>query len=422
LSKDELSALNILLMSNKLITFEQAWFVEKVFNDDTKWQRETLKSQLETLILKNMVRVENDLLFFAGDDFDRIYCKYYSQKLKVFANINDITFEFRLRMGIDQIIRKNLRCVKIDQHYSGYIDDGDFKQIVEDFSKQDINFFESNPNLAETLYKANLENQDFESFPLVYLNLNTPWEKLCTWYTVEEAQSDCNSDKCLADFARTFKEIKERASEMGAELEINVITVPVIKIDDIVEKILGVNNQKLKSKLAGIHMEEMYEFYTEIKDVDRAKYHGELAYKFAPEPDDIQSANNLGYLFMSVGDFEKAKSLFETAQKRGDKVPDDLPIYFPEELIDSMGGIVALSSYNLGIVHAMQGNLEKALEYLVISFKESEKHKERECACLFVPNILENKLEFSEILNPNLFDTVNSSLETIRGYLQKSTV
>lgn len=416
LSKEELSALGVLLMSNKRIDFEQAWYLECMFNEKTTWGKSTLKENLDLLISKNLIKAENDILSFSGDDFDRIYCKYYSRKQGVVANINDISFNNRLRIGVELALRQAMPNINIKGQYNEYIEDLELEKIIDDFSNQRFEFFDKNIELAEVLYRSNVENQDLLGFPLICVTLRTPWERIQSWYTIEDPSHDYTVDTYLNEFERIFRYIKERSQENDSEFSIKVFIVPVLPIDNIVGNIVSITSQRLKSKIASIHAYSMYECYTGLQDLDGAKYHGELALLFEPAPESAQSANNLGYLFMSIGETEKAKSLFETAEKQIKILPDGLSLTLPIDISDFFSGMDALVHYNLGIVWAMQHDFEKAVSFMKTSIEESRKMKGYKCACLFVPDVVGNQIKFQEVIEPNLLETATSSAEKIQAY------
>jgi len=412
LSKDELSALGVLLFSDKHITFEQAWYLESIFNEGAVWTKDLLREKLDALVSKKLIKIENDILSFTGDDFDRLYCKYYSRKQDASASINDIPFSVRLRIGIDMYVRKQMPNFHLNERIDEHINESELEEIVQNFSNQQFDFFEKNIALAEVFYRANAQNQDLKEFPFIYFSLMTPWERLQAWYTIEDLQNENPADTYLNEFERIFRHIKERSQESGTEVSFKVFLVPVVPIDTIVNKIVSINSQKLRSRIAGFHMMEMYECYTEIQDLDGAKYHGELALLFQPEPDDPSTSNNLGYLFISVGDHDKAISLFEVADKQLKSLPEGLP----SDITDFWAGTDALVHYNLGIVYAMKNDLDKALELTKKSIEEAQKREDNECACLFVPEIVDNRLMFHEVLNPDLLETAKSSMVIIEAY------
>jgi hypothetical protein len=316
LEKEELMALGVLVMSNRRINFDQAWYLEVMFKEETQWTKKSLQEKLDVLVSRQLVKYEDNILTFAGDEFDRVYCKYYSRKEGVVASISEMSFSFRLRFGIEVIARVTESKIVINGWYGEYIEEQELETLVGNFTNQKFDLFEQNVMLAEVLYRANLDNQDMSKFPFISLTLRTPWEKIQAWYTVENPSPDFTADTYLDEFGRIFRSIKDRASENDSEFSIKVFFIAVLPIDNIVRGIASINSQNLKSNIADIHLHKMYDIYTDAHDLAEAKYHGELALLFEPEPADVEAANNLGYLFMSIRELEEAKKLFEIAEKR----------------------------------------------------------------------------------------------------------
>jgi len=98
--KRQLSALHLLCACSGRAVFEQIWFSEYVFWADKRWTKESLQEQL--LIFKNakVVRIENDVVIFAGDEFDRIYCKYWARRYGVTLSIREMRFDFYLSVRL----------------------------------------------------------------------------------------------------------------------------------------------------------------------------------------------------------------------------------------------------------------------------------------------------------------------------------
>ena len=417
LTKDELSALGVLLKSNKLITFEQAWYLEYVFNSNTKWTKESLRQYLDILISKKIIQIENELLTFIGDDFDRLYCKYYSRKFKANVNINDMPYLLRLKNGVDTRVRLRLPCARIYYGNEVFIHEPDMEKTISNLNNLSIDFIQSNPELAEILYRENLENQRSPTFPFVLIKMSTPWDSFCCWYTLKDDTTEPEINKCLNDFENVFSDVKERASEFGSELIIRVLYIAVLPADVITSIFLSVPNQRLKASLSLYHISNMFNFYISRKDKEMAKYHGSLAYEYLPEPEEISTANNLGYLFMSLGELDKAEKLFKIGLTRKLDVESRLPYSFESDAEEILFQYLDLVRYNLGIVFAMQNKIAEAKEYITKSIEESKLQVDHECSCLFVLELSDNKLGFVGLIEPELRETAKKSLEILDQYL-----
>jgi len=413
LSKEELSALNVLLFSNNHLTFDQALYLEILFNINTEWTKETLKNKLDDLLSKGLIKIENGILGFAGDDFDKLYCKYYSRKQDVIISINELPFSVRLRIGIDIFVRRQVPNFQLNDVYGESLTESELGEYLIDFGNLNFGFIEKNVALADILYRANAQNQDLKEFPFICVTIKTPWDRLQAWYMIDELQNEYPADVYIGEFERIFRHIRENSQELKTEVSIKVFLVSVVPLESVASKVVLINNQKLKSGISDFHFMEMYECYTELQDSDGARYHGELALQFQPEPEDPSFANNLGYLFISIGEHDKALPLLETAEKQLKSIPDGLP----SAIVDFWGGTDSLVHYNLGIVYAMKNEYDKALELMHKSIEEAQKREDNECACLFVPEIVDNHLMFREVFNPDLLETAKSSMTIIGSYL-----
>jgi tetratricopeptide (TPR) repeat protein len=133
-------------------------------------------------------------------------------------------------------------------------------------------------------------------------------------------------DRCLEDFHKVFIKIRDRTKELQCNFDIQVFNIPVVQINDLAKKALGSKNERLKKELAEFHMMKMYDFYTAMKDKNNALIHGELSFLFDQVPADTQSSNNLGYLFLSKGNLQKARALFENALTKTNPLLEDTKI------------------------------------------------------------------------------------------------
>jgi hypothetical protein len=121
---------------------------------------------------------------------------------------------------------------------------------------------------------------------------------------------------------------------------------------------------------------------------------------------------------MATGNIEKAILLFESSSKQEANPPDYLA-FLGDALDNYFEGLDSLVNYNLGIAYAMKQDIERASEYLSVSIEQATGQEEHKCACLFVPSVIDKKLEFTEVLDPNLLETAKSSLQTLREFSLK---
>lgn len=244
----------------------------------------------------------------------------------------------------------------------------------------------------------------------------TPWEhSLNILFHVKEAQ--CGMENCAIDFTSATKEISERAKELGGQTSLHVHMLPTMPIEKLASILAQTLDEDTISKIAGLHTEKMTLAYLEEKDVKKAVYHAELATILEDEPD-MNSANNLGYLFFSVGNLTKAKHYFNIAltKKR-------LPRFFPKLANyqeDMSINFLPLVNYNLGILSIKENNYPMALECLnnCIELIEDSNIKDDEMGCLFVPRIDTEQIEFEEQIGPNLYQCAQHAKKVLIQFMQ----
>lgn len=147
------------------------------------------------------------------------------------------------------------------------------------------------------------------------------------------------------------------------------------------------------------HSQEMIEAYTKQHKTKEAIFHGELACKYGPK---YANLNNLGYLFMVSDNLEKAKEFLEESIKKS------------KEPIEE-----ALRLYNLGIVEAKGNKPQNVLDRFNITIDKAQgaQKRERMCSCLILPKIVNRKLEFEEVVDPDLLETAQAAASTMGEFL-----
>ena len=93
LENSDLSILGRLLSCNKHATIDQIHFAEYVFYPKNSLTKTALFEKLKFFEKLNIIAIENGVIKFLGDDFDRIYCKYWAKKYGVLLNISSMPYE-----------------------------------------------------------------------------------------------------------------------------------------------------------------------------------------------------------------------------------------------------------------------------------------------------------------------------------------
>jgi hypothetical protein len=405
LDKDQLSTLSTLCSCNPLSSFDQIWFYEYLRNGKEKYSRDYLLDQLNLFIKMGLIKIDNEIINFAGDDFDRIYFKYYSRKNEVYGSLNGAPFEIRLIFTIDSLLIKKLHCldplqIDLGNNYSP----SDFQNVFTGFQKDHLrdNPFDAFPDIAFEIYKWSLENQGCQNVKVATINLSTPWNKMTRSYLIEA--NNCLMDRCEIDFKDMLSEARERALSLNGNIEHKIYDCPILPKEILDLKIEESKNLKIKNDIYHYHIEKMYELYTQEQNIQESLFHGKRAFQYMQRPEPME-ANNLGYLFMIFNETEIASQLFNLAIKSEE---NEIPI-------------LALASYNSGINLAKENKLDLAIKNIQSSIEYAKKIEETDliCACLIIPKSIEEKIEFEEVRSPNLLETAQTALDVLNIFVSK---
>jgi hypothetical protein len=85
--------------------FEHLWAVEYVSRGEQKWNEENLRHALKRFVDDEILRLsESGIIDFAGDDFDRIYTKYYARNKEVAVNFADWPLEVYAAIRLKSLV------------------------------------------------------------------------------------------------------------------------------------------------------------------------------------------------------------------------------------------------------------------------------------------------------------------------------
>jgi len=396
----QLNAVKLLCASSGKSTLEQVWFVEYLVNAQEKWTYENLNDILDLLVDKGIIFIKDDQLFFSGDDFDRIYCKYYSRKHGVHLNIGKLPPKliaiFRLRSNISNsldclestpLMHTGVLHVGIQEVSSAYMLDesNDVKPIK--------NPFDLHPGIAKLIYKTSFDCLECPNIQVLEIFLSSPWYQINLWFALKKDK--CYSDKCEKDLESVLGTINTRAEKLGGNLIYTTHEIPVFPPELLSKKVKSANSKEIIRDLSRYHYSKMVDEYLE-KNIDMAILHAQLCHSYEIKPMFSPYANNLGYVFIAAKDFTIAETLFYQAIEKAEH-PDE----------------IALPKYNLGIIHAHFNDWHSAKKCWIEAKIEAEKIPEDEqvCFCLFVPKDQENQIIIDEHFNPNLLETINGAIE-----------
>ncbi|MBU4294212.1 MAG: tetratricopeptide repeat protein, partial [Actinobacteria bacterium] len=405
LTPEHLKAIGVLCKYKTETSFKDIWALEYILNDEKNWGEKSLKNELDYLVSTGIVKYENDLVEFNGDDFDKIYTKYYAIEQDIFAAIAFISlndeYNFRLYLLINKF-KKNLELI------GGIGPDSLDVDIVEAINKfKDKNYsydflVEFPRSIAVNLYFLSLKNRNREEITIIEIMSRLPWgvvlKKYCS-FNSNDAQS-------LEKFRLEFEDLKNRLVEVNGDFSIKKEKIALPPFELLKEKLINTENEALRNQIISQHFRLMSREYTSNKK-EEALFNARFLYDIDIYPVE-DCRNNLGYFFLSIEDLEKARKLFESVISRRKTLTRNKDL-----------GVVALSHYNLGIIEMKCGYFDKALKEFENSL-DILKEINQEAICLFVPIIAKGELRIEEkIEEMNLQEIVEEAKKKLKLYLNK---
>ena len=399
LKKKQLAALSILCSCDGLVTLDQVWNFEYIFNGESSWTKIMLEDAFRLFLEESILKVDNGLISFAGDDFDKIYAKYLAREKGIPLSFSAFSVERRWRTVLFDFIgmKDRLREMFI---YST-LPFVDILKVVHEIAAHETgrDVFVDSELLANELYLVMVEYQSETTIPVILINLSLPGLNLQSLYRAAKP-SDLEALKEGMDLVTL---LSERIENLGGNLTVERSEIPVVPLADLADKVEHTANERFRLMLATYHLGLAAIAYLKKFAFEEALLHAQLSYRYNPEPDDIQLSNSLGYILLSAGDLDKAENLFKRAISLSESNDSEYQC-FP-----------ALPIYNLGVLQAERGQLESARDdfQTCINLAQILSSEDRSLSCLWLPVAINNALEFKERREPDLLETAEEAKAAI---------
>jgi tetratricopeptide (TPR) repeat protein len=378
MKKKQLSALNLLCACNGRATFEDIWKVEYIINRERVWTKEALKSELEDFTKKEVITVDEGLLKFNGDDFDKVYAKYFAREIGVTLRFPDFPLEVYLDVRMRAHIQKIEGIETIGKVFlNSYTDLSTVFEEITNTIKDEGDVPDSQVRIFEDLFPVMLHFRDMESIPFIFLRVTSSLLNAQMCYYPAHPISTKQIGECL----KKIEELKTNIREVGGDLVFETKNLAVVPPEILCKKIMSSSNDRLKHRVT-VRLEiEMFNEYTVRKSIKGALFYANLLYNYF-EDKGPEMCNNIGYVFMNSERLDEAAQSFERAI-----------IGYKDEKDR------ALPNYNFGIVNAKRKNYKEALFNIESSIHQLTESgsKKAICSCLIVPKFINGGLLFEEV-------------------------
>lgn len=339
----DLLALSAFCRKNGYLTFDQTWNLEFAFKGEKRWSKDKLKTHFRKLIEFGFIKLQKDKIFFNGDDFDKIYIKYFSRERKLNVSIDYTEIEFYVFLKIQDIIKSlNEKIVSLES-FTSQLDNPDVENITMDFIKNETErdeFLEGHPIFRE-LYWPFINNTDQKYLIFIQVNFQLPWIRVESYFYINNSNlTELNIEK-----SENFINLKNNLNQSGGDITYEIKSLPIPPKELLIKKLSDTNDKNFRDSQIQRHITEAVDSYLKHRKA-MAIYHTEIYLKYVNEVKDIndfalsENLNNAGYMMMSLGKYSTARQCFDKTIEK-------------EKIIEAVGNSI-LPLYNLAILFAFE--------------------------------------------------------------------
>ena len=364
-----------------------------------KWSRDNLASKFACLKAEGILdQSGKGVLVFNGDDFDKIYTKYFSREKEAKSTVQFLELPYttyatlRLDAFVEAVVPvRALRSFPPSPRATNI-------ELLADAmgnpnGPADV-FVETPLAILRSIYGLLFDHQGFTEVSLVDCRISLAGAELQTLYKPRKRDNSDALQGCL----ELLGTVGNRVEEIGGNSFAQLVTIRVPPLTDIQKQIATSGNRKLGELIAETHVRSVVQAYFTQRITTPIQRHAAAAVEMAGFLSPT-SLNNLGYFFMAQSELEKAARLFQASVDAHRKAKSSH----------------VLPTFNLAVVQIRSGNLELAASTLRKA-AEAREETDEDIACLFVPRRIESRLEVVEIKEqPKLSLEISAAMEALAG-------
>jgi hypothetical protein len=396
LTHEQLEALALLTAARA--PFDHIWTSEYIVNGTELFSEDDLRRHLDYFTQVELVKQDETGLTFAGDDFDKIYCRYLAKEKDVAVSFSAFPIDL---FWHTHVVARLTRIDGVEVMMSLWFNETetDFASLAGTLGDQEAteDIFVTQPNPARELYNLMLLYRDFSSVPILRLRLSLPWLKAASVLYGDDPQATAP----LHTATEEASAMAARARERSTELLCDRLELPVAPLEVLARKVEQSANQRVRAWISDEHIGHMIDCYLERRDGAAALLHAELVLRYGGDLS-WDKCNNVGYVLLANGQIDRAKALLNRAKASATSE------------IKS-----ALPRYNLAICEIHQLNtleaktiVEGVLDTLTHTSKEDRQH-----ACLFVARVSAGALLCEEEQgSPDIVECATKTLQALNAY------
>ena len=395
LNKKGLKNLNYACKSLGIATMREILDMEYAIYDEKRIERKEFETSIQSLLDKEILKIdENQKISFFGDDFDKLYTKYFARESGISFEFNylplhfNFYFAFRKRLNLDKTIFSISENQNIEIKHS-------IDYFIQGINKPDS--FERLNDVYSKLF--DLENEGIFYVVIDFIVIDVT---LHIHVLIE-------SEETLEEIKEFVSALKNREEEIDSNFkikqeQIQKLIIPTRK--ELNDRVIDYGSEELVKKVLEYHDRTYPLKHVFPKNgkgtessrqmiLDHCNAIWEIDFSDKRKYWEEYNLVNLGYIFMCHDLLEKAEKCFEMV--KGNKYYDT--------------SNQALNRFNYSVLKIKKGEFDNVVqdmeEVILISEKylvESGKDVTDICSCLLVPNKKGKKISYKEITTPNIIE------------------
>ncbi len=387
-SKKQLNGLSLLSPGNNLLSFDKVWQIQSVTRKLIPFTRDELFTFFSEFISLKIFSLKDDLYCFLGDDFDKLYIKYFAQEkgVAVFFDIRDPG----LLIHLNFTNRKSYFNSEVHfmSSFSQERASDQFENFKKELDRKEINI----RGFFEDMYWALFDCQGASSYMFKSISLAFEWTYYRTYVY-------CKNISTIFEDETSYLNLQARVSDSNGELCVSDFNLDEIDFQIVHDTMMKMTTIDFKEEIVTEHFTRVVDCYFR-KDYDRVKKHCDVLLsthgriKFSAD-----QCNNFAYILLNKGDDVNAYKILEAYIDSISEYTVDLVHY--------------LINYNFLVAkYKVDGVFELEKAQSLINGIEELTEMERKLAVLnffrFEPI---NGIYLEEVFDPDLLDAYNEYIK-----------
>jgi len=151
-------------------SLEQIMFYNALYDGSESRTKQQLQESLDRFVDCGVLSVIDGVIIFKGDDFDRIYCKYYARNRGIPLRVSPRPFDRALESRLSALFY--LRGISVLGFPEGnVVNHEDFGFVQTSFRSNDQDPFQKSENAAISFFHTLIQFRERRRLPVIFITL-----------------------------------------------------------------------------------------------------------------------------------------------------------------------------------------------------------------------------------------------------------